>query len=78
MYSPTNFSQFALQNILSLKSVRSLHDMHVAEYSEYGIFLGCAAMGYPISNRNSTYAHAKLHLRVASGMFCVPIPCFPC
>ena len=28
------------------------------------LFWGCAAVGYSISNRNSFYAHAKLHLRV--------------
>ena len=27
--------------------------------------LGCATMGYPLSNQISSYAHAKLHLRVA-------------
>ena len=35
-YSPTSFSQYAYENILNLKSVHSLQDLHVAEYSEYG------------------------------------------
>ena len=34
--SPTSFSQYAYENILSLKSVLSLHDMDVVEYFEYG------------------------------------------
>ena len=36
MYIPTSFSQYAKEIILSLKSVPSLHDMDVVEYSEYG------------------------------------------
>ena len=35
-YTPTNFTQYAKENILSLKSVLSLHDMDVEEYCEYG------------------------------------------
>ena len=35
-YSPTSFSQYAYENILSLKSVPSLHDMDVAECSKNG------------------------------------------
>ena len=36
MYSPTSFSQYALENVLSLKSIPSLHDMDVTEYSKNG------------------------------------------
>ena len=36
VYTNTSFSQYTKENVLSLKSVPSLHDMDVAEYSEYG------------------------------------------
>ena len=36
-YTTTSFSQYAKENVFSLKSMPLLHDMNVAEYSEYGI-----------------------------------------
>ena len=40
-----------------------MHDMNVVEKTEYAV--GCMATGYPISNRNSSRAHAKHHIRIA-------------
>ena len=60
VYSPTSFSQCAKENILSLKSVPSLHDIDVAEYSKNGftVFVPLAAQGAYQSHLR--WAHIKI------------------
>ena len=64
MYIPTSFSQYAKEIILSLKSVPSLHDMDVVEYSEYGFkcyfgdvlrWVTQSVIGIPFTRMNFIY-----------------------